>query len=1472
MAQEKFKPSKLTIAALNKSLLLSAIYFLLGIAGLKLAIAPGYATAVFPAAGLAFAAILYEGSRLLPGVWLGSVGINLWVAANHSGLSSESLLTAAIIAAGSTLQAWVAASLVRHRLKDSWRNLDNDRDIILLLFFAGPLACLVSATWANTVLILFHVISSSELFFNWWNWWIGDTIGVLLFAPLTLMVLQRKNPLWKSRFKSVAIPSLIVTAGIIAAFVYVSNIEALRLKQHIAERGLSLSNQLQSTLLSYGEILASVDNLIQTYPNLGLSEFERFSRQSFEHHPDLQALSWNLVLKGEAREKLETDLGKELHINGLKITQRDSSGKLIPADYRDEYVVVRYITPLDKNRDAIAYDIASDTVRYDAIKAAARTGKPSATAPIRLVQEHSPGKGVLLLHPVYLDQRAAHHPNISPYGFAVGVFHVEDMLKQLFAKGLPKDLALTIEDKGTSAGNGLLYRSDQVSHPQLSMFAWEDEVPFNGRFWLISLSPTPEYMASNRSLQAWMVLAGGLILASLLQAFLLAITGRTSVIRRRVQEQTKTLQRESEKNRALLWNASDGIHILDFDGNVIEASDSFCTMLGYRRDEVIGMNVAEWDAGFPDAEELLAAVRQQLESPVRVQFETRHRRKDGSIFDVEISGFPLEMDGQHVLFNSSRDITVRKQLNESLRVNEQKLRGLYELSPIGIALTRMDGKFVEFNQSFQKISGYSSDELMNLDYWQLTPRRYEASEALQLESLANTGRYGPYEKEYIHKDGSLIPLRLNGILVTGADGKDYIWSMLENIADWKKAEQSLKRESEKSLALLRNASDGIHILDFDGNIIEASDSFCTMLGYRRDEIIGMNVSQWDAMFTSSELPQKLRQPYVEQSRIQFETRHRRKDGSVFDVEISGFPLEQEGTPLLFFSSRDITERKQAETELRIAAAAFESQEGMMVTDNNGAILRVNHAFTVVTGYSTKEVIGKNPRLLNSGRHDTAFFTKMWTSIHDAGSWKGEIWNRRKNGEVYPEHLTITAVTDANGHITNYVATLIDITLSKAAAEKIEQLAFYDPLTGLANRRLLLDRLQQALASSARSRLEGALLFLDLDNFKALNDTLGHDIGDLLLQQVAERLKACVREGDTVARLGGDEFVVILENLSKQGIEAALPAEIVANKILAALNEVYRLGKHEYRNTPSIGVTLFNEHKHPHKTDELLRQADIAMYQAKKASRNTLRFFDPMMQTNINNRVALEKALHEAIEKQQFQLHYQIQVHSSGLALGAEALIRWQHPDGSLVPPTQFIPIAEEMGLILPIGQWVLETACAQISAWQQDALTRDLVLSINVSVKQFHQANFIERVQHAVQRHAINPALLKLELTESMLLESIDDTIITMNALKEVGILISLDDFGTGYSSLQYLKRLPINQLKIDRSFVRDIAVDANDRAIVRTIIAMAQSLELSIIAEGVETEEQREILIGNGCMNYQGYLFGKPVPIEQFEILLKRG
>ncbi|NDU86655.1 MAG: EAL domain-containing protein [Ferrovum sp.] len=582
------------------------------------------------------------------------------------------------------------------------------------------------------------------------------------------------------------------------------------------------------------------------------------------------------------------------------------------------------------------------------------------------------------------------------------------------------------------------------------------------------------------------------------------------------------------------------------------------------------------------------------------------------------------------------------------------------------------------------------------------------------------------------------------------------------------------------------------------------------------------------------------------------------------LELDGYGNPQK----ILGTVQDVTDHKNIDQKLRIAATAFESQEGIIITDANGTILQVNKAFCNITGYIPEEVIGNNPRILQSGRQDAHFYKLMWSSILNKGFWEGEVWNKRKNGEIYPEHLMITAVKNAKEVTTNYVGTITDITLSREAADEIRHLAYYDLLTRLPNRRLLQDRLKQALVASARSGRQGALLFLDLDDFKTLNDTLGHGIGDMLLEQVAQRLESCVREGDTVARLGGDEFVVMLENLSDKAPEAARQLEIIAQKILSNLNQPYSIAQHRCHSTTSIGATLFNALDQDYEI--LLKQADIAMYQAKKMGRNRLCFFDQSMQDTVNAHALLESDLRKALDTHQLLLYFQIQVDQSNRPLGAETLIRWMHPDQGLIYPSDFIPLAEESGLIFAIGEWVLDEACSQINRWQHDELTQNLILSVNVSAKQFRQSDFADRVETALERHAIRPSQIKLELTESMLLENIESVIATMTRLKKLGVLFSLDDFGTGYSSLQYLKRLPIDELKIDQSFVHDISTDTNSMAIIGAIIAIAHSLNLDVIAEGVETEKQLEQLLKKGCVHYQGFLFSKPVPIGQYEALLR--
>ncbi|MDD2700153.1 MAG: EAL domain-containing protein [Sideroxydans sp.] len=568
-------------------------------------------------------------------------------------------------------------------------------------------------------------------------------------------------------------------------------------------------------------------------------------------------------------------------------------------------------------------------------------------------------------------------------------------------------------------------------------------------------------------------------------------------------------------------------------------------------------------------------------------------------------------------------------------------------------------------------------------------------------------------------------------------------------------------------------------------------------------------------------------------------------------------------------TQQIDERKRTESQLRVAAIAFETHEAIMITDTNGHIIRVNHAFQVITGYSAEDVLGKNPRILSSGRHSSEFYAAMWKKLLESGSWSGEIWDKRKNGQVYPKWLTITAVKNREGETTEYVAIFSDITNRKQAEEEIFSLAFYDTLTKLPNRRFLLERLQQSISTSARNHLHGALLFLDMDRFKTLNDTLGHDHGDLFLIEVARRMQHCVRDMDTVARIGGDEFVILIEEIDADANEASQKAAVIAEKIRLSLAQPYQLNANEYHSSPSIGVCLYRGDKES--VDELLKHADMAMYQAKESGRNAVRFFDPAMQFAVESRAALEAELRHALPNGQFQLHYQVQLDNELRPLGAEALIRWVHPQRGMISPARFIPIAEDSSLIQDIGNWVMETACKQLANWRTHENTRDLKLAINVSAQQFKRHDFVQLVAHMVDKYQVSPSRLQLELTESVVLNDVTDVIGKMHALKAQGIRLSLDDFGTGYSSLSYLKQLPLDQIKIDQSFVRDITSDIDDATMVQTIISLASHFKLNVIAEGVENKEQLAFLRQNGCMAYQGYLFSKPLPVDAFEELLER-
>ena len=664
----------------------------------------------------------------------------------------------------------------------------------------------------------------------------------------------------------------------------------------------------------------------------------------------------------------------------------------------------------------------------------------------------------------------------------------------------------------------------------------------------------------------------------------------------------------------------------------------------------------------------------------------------------------------------------------------------------------------------------------------------------------------------------------------------------------------------------------VFYLDADTRYLGCNSAYEAFIGHDAHSLIGQKAGDVGKGRYTDLDPETdrllLRQPGV---RIT-ESPVRYADGSVREVMLhkATFTKPDDTIGGLVGLMIDISDRKRMEENLLQAAKVFENcADGVVVTTAEAKIIAVNAAFTKITGWSETEVLGRNPRILGSGRHGPDFFRAMWNSITATGQWQGEIWNRRKNGEDYPEWISVAAVHDKQGRLTNYISTFSDITEHKRAEEKIHHLAFTDSLTNLPNRRFLMDRLRTTIGKCLHSRHYAALFFIDLDDFKDLNDTRGHDKGDLLLQLVAQRLQSCAGNGSIVARLGGDEFVVMLENLGLNLQYAHAQAENLGQKILTSINQPYTLDKTLFYTSPSIGITLFGDRESS--VDEVLKQADLAMYQAKESGRNTFRFFKPDMQERIAIRVAMEVDMRTGLQRNQFMLYYQPQMSGSGQLIGVEALLRWHHPERGLVPPVDFIPLAEMSGLILPLGNWVLEKACQQLSDWALSPKTAHLTMAVNVSARQFRQSNFVDQVLKTIEWSQIAPEKLKLELTESLLLDDVDDIIGKMTQLKSHGVRFSLDDFGTGYSSLTYLKQLPLDQLKIDQSFVRDVLANPNNGVIAQVIINLAQSLGLEVIAEGVETPEQLDFFTQSGCRFYQGFLFSRPLPLAELEAFIQR-
>jgi len=864
-----------------------------------------------------------------------------------------------------------------------------------------------------------------------------------------------------------------------------------------------------------------------------------------------------------------------------------------------------------------------------------------------------------------------------------------------------------------------------------------------------------------------------------------------------------------------------------------------------------------------------SALKKPRKSPLRAKAEARlagaprragpARTAEELHYELLVHQIELEMQNEEL-----------RRAGIALEESRDRYVDLYEFAPIGYLLLTAEGLISEINLAGATLLGEERKKLIQRRFARFVVP--EASDGYHrvFTSVMQHDTKQDCELKLRRSDGSVLHAHLDCLRVAAPEGPPIVRIALTDITERRRSEELFRASVESApLAML--------MINREGTIILANAEAVRLFGYGHKELLGHQVEML--------VPDRLKPGYSE-LRAGFllhpEARRMgvghdlyavRKDGTEFPVEIGLNPIETEHGTFILSAIVDVTDRKRAEaalqeSEARKTAIVQSALDCIVTINHEGKILEFNPAAERVFGYASAEVVGRAlaeviipPSLREAHRQGLTRYLATGET-HILGK-RIEMNAMRSDGTEFPVELSVTPL--GSGVAPIFTGFIRDITQRKAAEADIERLAYFDPLTQLPNRRLLLDRLQHAVAARARNRNLGAILFVDLDDFKNLNDTEGHDVGDLLLQRVAGRLRVCVRAGDTIARQGGDEFVVMLENLSENPQEAAFQAKAIGEKILGAIAQHCLVAGREYHCTASVGVALFGDHRES--VDDLLKRADLAMYRAKASGSNRVQFFDSKMQAGVARHASMAADLRRAVQEGEFVLLYQPQVDDEGRLTGAEALIRWDHSRRGLVSPAEFIPLAEETGLIQPLGEWVLETVCAQLVTWSARPDTAHLTLAVNVSAHEFRHPDFVARVLEVVHRARADPHKLVLEFTESQLVANIEESIDKMTALKGSGAALCLDDFCTGYSSLSYLKQLPLSQLKIDQSFVRNILTDPNGASIARTIVGLGQSLGLAVIAEGVETEEHRAFLARQGCHAFQGYLFGRPGSVEALPV-----
>ncbi len=915
------------------------------------------------------------------------------------------------------------------------------------------------------------------------------------------------------------------------------------------------------------------------------------------------------------------------------------------------------------------------------------------------------------------------------------------------------------------------------------------------------------------------------------------------------------------------------------DGRFVDVNQEFLRLLGYERSEVIGRTSQELHI-WADPENRLKLVEAMRKDLVVRDMEFLFQRKNGEQFWVLLSGSRIDLEGVPSFLIVVRDISAAKAANErlaaaaeALRLSEERYRTIFQTSLDAVCIVRLsDEMFIDVNQALLHILGYEREEVVGKTGPELGIFADDRDRLHVTETLRQSGICRDLEFPFKRKDGGIVWGNFSASIIE-IGGVVFILTMVQDISAAKAATDALRASELRYRTTFQTSLDAVCLVRLsDETVVEVNQSLLDILGYEREEVVEKTALELGVFADDSDRQAVLELLRQDGTCRDFEVRFRKKNGETGWGRLSSSIIEIGGVAFILSMVQDISAAKAAADALQTSEVRYRtvfqtSLDAICITRlSDGTFVDVNQSFLDILGYEREDAIGKTAQELGIWA-DNREREAMVEIIRKNSICRAlEARFRRKNGTIVWGEIS-ASIIDIDG-VPCILSLTRDMTPVRTAERTIQSLAFYDPLTGLLNRHQLLEQLRQTLAAGAQNLHLRALLLIDLDNFKALKETLGYRIVDILLMEVARRIAACARAGDTVYRLGGDQFVVILEGLSKVAEEAATQAGAVGERILDAVGHPYPIEGRECLATTCLGITVFGDRLRS--TDEIMQQADIALHRAKAAGDGVARFFSPDLQASVNARAALEEELRQGIKKKQFMLYYQPQV-DRGRITGAEALIRWNHPTRGLVLPDEFIPIAEESRLILPLGDWILKTACEQIAAWEGREQTSHLVLSVNISILQLRQPDFVEHVLAALDRARANPRNLRLELTESMLVEDIDQIIAKMAELKFHGLRFSLDDFGTGYSSLAYLKRLPLDCLKIDRSFVRDILVDSASGAIAQTIISLGRAMGLLVVAEGVETEEQWGYLSGLDCHSFQGYLLSYPLPLKEFQTFLDK-